>query len=152
MTSTYSPEARLRAATALVLTGNSLAASKETGIPGSTLRHWSRNDIAFQSLCEEVWCEYGATIKANLAQIVKEAGVEVLDRIRNGDVHRDSRTGELFRLPMRGREIAIAGAIAFDKLRLAESQPTSIVKHEDSKTHLQRLAEEFAAISQESQG
>jgi len=49
---------------------------------------------------------------------------------------------------MRGKDIAICGAVAFDKLRLAESQPTAIVRHEETKAQLEGLANEFRAISE----
>ena len=150
--SKYSRSDRLEAAAALVSHGNSLVVADQTGIPASTLRHWHRNDEEFQGMMQELWREYGEEVKATLAMIVKESGEQVLDRLINGDVHRDPSTGESYRLPMRGKEISGAGAIAFDKLALAESRPTSIVRHEDSQTHLQRLADEFAAISRESQG
>jgi hypothetical protein len=40
---------------------------------------------------------------------------------------------------MKGKDAAITGAIAFDKLRLAESQPTNIVQHKSGEEHNQRL-------------
>jgi len=148
MPSKYTRSVRFKAAAAMVSYGNSLVVSDQTGIPASTLRHWHRNDEEFQDMCQELWVEFGDEIKANLAVIVKESGEQVLDRIRNGDVIRDPKTCELVRVSMRGKDLAITGAVAFDKLRLAEAQPTSIVRHEDSKEQLQRLAREFAAISQ----
>jgi len=147
MPSKYSRSKRLKAAAAMVAHGSSLVVSDQTGIPGSTLRHWRRNDEEFQSMCQEIWFEFGEEIKATLAQIVKESGEQVLDRLRGGDTVRDPKTGGLARVPMRGKDIAICGAVAFDKLRLAESQPTQIVRHEDTKAQIDRLAEQFRAIS-----
>ena len=97
-------------------------------------------------MCQEIWCEYGDEIKAGLAQIVRESGEQLLDRVRNGDVIRDPRTGEQFRIPMKGKDLAIVGGVAFDKLRIAENQATQIVRREDSQTELKHLAEQFAAI------
>lgn len=148
MPSKYTRSDRLRAAAAMVAHGNSLVVSNQTGIPGSTLRHWRRNDEEFQSMCQELWIEYGEEIKATLAQIVRESVEQVLDRLRGGDTVRDPKTGNLVRVPMRGKDIAICGAVAFDKLRLAESQPTAIVRHEDTKAQIKQLADEFRAISE----
>ena len=146
MTSKYTPEDRYRAAAAFVTSGNSIAAAEQTGIPASTIRHWSKNDEEFIGMCQEIWCEYGAEVKAGLAQIIRESGEQVLDRIRQGDVIRDAKTGELVRVPMKGKGLAIVGAVAFDKLRIAENQPTQIVRREDSQQQLMRLKEQFAAI------
>ena len=146
MPSKYTPEDRYKAAAAFVTSGNSIAAAKRTGIPASTIRHWSKNDEQFILMCQEIWCEYGDEIKAGLAQIVRESGEQVLDRIRQGDVVRDPRTGEQVRVPMKGKDLAIVGAVAFDKLRIAENQPTQIVRREDSQQELKRLKEQFAAL------
>lgn len=143
----YSRETRYRAAAAMVAHGNSLVVSDLTGIPASTLRHWHRNDIDFQTMCQEVWVEFGEGIKSKLAAIIDESANQALDRLKNGDFVKDSRTGDLVRVPIRGKDAAIIGAVSFDKLRLAESQPTSIVRHEDTQQNLKKLAEEFAAIS-----
>ncbi len=138
---------RYKAAAALVATGNSKAASRESGIPASTIRHWSQNDDDFQMMCQEVRTEFGEKIKFKLAEIIDESADQTLDRIRNGDVIRDTKTGELVRVPIKGRDLAIIGAVAFDKLRLAENQPTNIVQHENSEEHLKRLADQCKAIS-----
>lgn len=147
MASTYTREDRYKAAASLFASSNSIAASRETGIPASTIRHWSLNDIEFQEMCLEIRVEFGETIKYKLAAIVNESADQALDRLENGDVIRDPKTGELVRVPVKGKDAAIIGAVAFDKLRLAESQPTSIVRHENTKEHLERLAEQFRAIS-----
>ncbi len=138
---------RYRAAAALVATGNSKTASRESGIPASTIRHWSQNDDDFQMMCQEVRTEFGEKIKFKLAEIIDESADQTLDRIRNGDVVRDTKTGELVRVPVKAKELAIIGAVAFDKLRLAENQPTNIVQHENWDERRKHLAEEMKAIS-----
>ena len=149
MATKYAREDRYRAAAALVATGNSKAASRESNIPASTIRHWSQHDDDFQLMCQEVRTEFGEKIKYKLAEIVNESADQTLDRIRNGDVIRDTKTGDLVRVPIKGKDAAIIGAVAFDKLRLAESQPTTIVHHESSDDRLQKLEEIATANSVE---
>ena len=146
MTTKYPREDRYKAAVAYVATGNSLAASRESGIPGSTIRHWLKADDDFQLICEEIRSEFGERMKYQFAEIIMESGEQALDRLRNGDVVRDSKTGELHRVPIKGKDAAIIGAVAFDKLRLAENQPTSIVQHGDSKERLLSLVDQFNVI------
>ena len=145
MANKHTIENRYRAAAALVATGNSKAASRESGIPASTIRHWAYNDDDFQIMCQEIRTEFGEKIKHQLAEIIHESAKETLDRVVNGDVIRDTKTGELVRVPIKGRDLAIIGGVAFDKLRLAENQPTKIVQH-DSETHLKRVTSELEAI------
>ena len=140
-------ENRYRAAAALVASGNSKDASRESGIPASTIRHWAQNDDDFQMMCQEIRTEFGERIKHQLAEIIHESAKETLDRVRNGDVIRDTKTGELVRVPIKGRDLAIIGGVAFDKLRLAESQPTAIVQHENSEDRLQHFIKKFQAVA-----
>ena len=147
MATKHTRENRYKAAASLVATSNSKAASQASGIPASTIRHWVHNDGDFQLMCQEVRTEFGERIKYKLAAIVDESTDQALDRLRNGDVIRDTKTGELVRVPIKGKDAAIIGAICFDKLRLAEAQPTSIVRHEETSAQIERLAREFAAIS-----
>ena len=150
MATKHTREDRYKAA-ALVATGNRKAASQQSGIPASTIRHWSQNDDDFQLMCQEVRTEFGERIKYKLAEIIDESADQILDRIRNGDVIRDSKTGKLVRVPIKGRDLVIINGVSFDKLRLAENQPTNIVQHENSKDHLKRLANKFTAIGEADQ-
>ena len=147
MATKYAREDRYKAAAALVATGNSKAASRESHIPASTIRHWSQHNEDFQLMCQEIKTEFGEKIKYKYAEIINESADQTLDRLRNGDVVRDTKTGDLVRVPIKGKDAAIIGAVAFDKLRLAESQPTTIVQHKSGVEDLVQLADKFRAIS-----
>jgi len=147
MATKHTREDRYKAAAGLVATGNSKAASRESGIPASTIRHWSHNDDDFQLMCQEIKTEFGEKIKYKFAEIINESADQTLDRIRNGDVIRNPKTGELVRVPVKARDLAIIGGVNFDKLRLAENQPTNIVQHENSEERIKRLMEQCKAIS-----
>ena len=145
MATKYAREDRYRAAALFIATGNSEAVSRETGIPGSTIRHWIQHDEDFRLICKEYQAECGEKWRYKYAQIIDESTDQVLDRLRNGDVVRDSKTGELHRVPVKAKEAAVIGAIAFDKQRLLESLPTKITRHE-SDANLKCLVEKFRAI------
>jgi len=146
MATKYTLEDRYKAALALIATGNSKAASSESNIPASTIRHWHNNDDDFRLICQEIRIEFGEKIKFKFATIIDESADQVLDRLQNGDFVRDTKTGQLVRVPIKGKDAAIIGAIAFDKLRLAENLPTAIVK-QDTQADLNRLGDHFSAIS-----
>ena len=143
----YTREDRYKAAALLFATGNSMAVSRETGIPASTIRHWAQHDEDFQLMCQEIKTEYGEMIKFKYAEIINETADQTLDRVRHGDVIRDNKTGDLVRVPIKGRDLSIIGGVSFDKLRLAENQPTNIVQHESSQDETKRLADTFSKIS-----
>jgi hypothetical protein len=141
----HNRESRYKAAAALIATGNSKVAASESGVPSSTIRHWRVNDPDFALICEELRAEFSARIKGQLAEIIEKANVETLDRLEHGDATRDKESGELIRQPIKGKESAIIGAVALDKLRLLENQPTRI----SATTDVSALAEQFAALSQQ---
>ncbi len=146
----YDLETRYKVATALVTAGNSKAASAQTHVPASTIRHWAQNDEDFILMMQEVRSEFGERIKGGLAEIVDEANLQALDRVKNGDFVL-TKSGELVRKPMSGRDVITTGAIAFDKLRLLENQPTEIVSHKDAeeqRNRLQAFLEEIGAAGQ----
>ena len=49
-------------------------------------------------MCQEIRTEFGERIKHQLAEIIHESAKETLDRVKNGDVTRDTKTGELVRI------------------------------------------------------
>ncbi len=134
----YSLEDKYRAAAAVVASGSVEGASRQTGIPASTIRSWG-HDEEFRTLCQEIRAKYGDEIKGNLAQIVKEGTAEISDRIKHGDFILDKK-GEMIRRPMSGRDLTIATGTMFDKLRVLEGQPTHIVQQGDGLNRIRRMA------------
>jgi len=136
--SSYSLEDRYKAAAAFVATGTSLGASREVGIPVSSIRRWTRNE-EFIGLCQEIRAEFGDRIKANLAQIIEDGMKQIQDRIRSGD-YVLNKEGKLIRKPMSGRDLTIATGTMFDKLRIMEGQPTQIIQKSEDEETITRLA------------
>jgi DNA-binding ferritin-like protein len=142
----HNRESRYKAAAALIATGNSKVAARESGVPSSTIRHWRVNDPDFASICEELRDQFSARIKGQLAEIIEKANVETLDRLEHGDAVRDKGSGELVRQPIKAKESAIISAVSLDKLRLLENQPTQI---KADSSDLKALAEQFAKLSEQ---
>jgi len=134
----YTLEEKYEAAAAVVVSGTAEGASRQTGFPASTIRAWSQ-DEDFKILCQEVRAKYGDEIKGNLARIVKEGTVEIMDRIKDGD-HVFDKKGNVIRKKMSGRDLTIATGTMFDKLRVIEGQPTHIVHQSDGLSRIRRFA------------
>ena len=134
----YSFEGKYRAAAAVVASGSVEGASRQTGIPASTIRDWGK-DEEFKKFGQEIRAEYGDKIKSNLAQIVKEGTDQIQDRIKDGDYILDKK-GKMIRRPMSGRDLTITTGVAFDKLRVLEGQPTQIIRQDDGLSMVRKLA------------
>ena len=92
----------------------------------------------------ELRTEKSDFIIATLDRIIIEAFEATIDRLEHGDVilHR----GEPIRVPVKGKDAAIIGAIAFDRLRSLRNQPTSVKGDGES---MDQLLERFRQIARE---
>lgn len=106
-----------------LIKGNQAAVSRSLDIPEPTLCDWRKSDW-WVELSEEFRTQKKDQIEAELTQIIEKANQETIDRLENGDVY--VYQGKAMRAPMKGRDTATVGAIAFDKLRLSLNLPTSI--------------------------
>jgi hypothetical protein len=82
-------------------------------------------------------------MRAQLAEVVRLATAEAIDRLKLGDVVLDAKSGERVRVPLKGKDAMVIGGIAFDKLRIAEGRSTKITETVD----LAALADRFRAIA-----
>jgi hypothetical protein len=140
---TYTDTDHRAAVLEYLLKGNQAAVSRSLDIPEPTLCDWRKTDW-WDELAEEVRIQKKDQIEGELTQIVEKANRETIDRLENGDVY--VYQGKAMRAPMKGKDSATVGAIAFDKLRLSLNLPTSITA---KSTDMRALANEFRKLSQE---
>jgi hypothetical protein len=140
---TYTDTDHRAAVLEYLLKGNQAAVSRSLDIPEPTLCDWRKTDW-WDELAEEVRIQKKDQIEGELTQIVEKANRETIDRLENGDVY--VYQGKAMRAPMKGKDSATVGAIAFDKLRLRLHLHTSITA---KSTDMRALANEFRKLSQE---
>ena len=124
-----------------LIKGNQASVSRSLDIPEPTLCDWRKSDW-WDELTEEFRIQKKDQIEAELTQIIEKANAETIDRLENGDVY--VYQGRPMRAPMKGRDTATVGAIAFDKLSLSLGRPTSI---SGSTGDINALANEFKELS-----
>lgn len=132
----YTAEDRRNAAVLFSTLGSLQAVSNATGIPRPTISGWQEDSEFIATLNE---CRRQLTqehINRHL-QIVEKAQTEVLDRLEHGD-HQLTRSGDVVRVPMKGKDVAVVMAIAQDKAQILQNKPTSISATDD---RLARIAE-----------
>lgn len=134
--------AKRQAATAYVLTGNQRAAARAIGARESLIRKW-RGTSWWQDMVSEITADIGRQHRASIARTYGKALAALENRIEAGDCYRDSQ-GEVYRLPVRSRELVIAADRLHSQLRLSEGLPTAIRGQAES---LPALAAQFAALA-----
>tara|TARA_R110002020_G_scaffold2465_2_gene11548 strand:- start:531 stop:1178 length:648 start_codon:yes stop_codon:yes gene_type:complete len=148
----YTPEQRIMAATYYAVTGSSLQAADKckasgTAIPASTIRKWKNTTSWWKPVLHEVRKAKQEELDAKLTSIIMEGAEKLEDRVRNGNIKLNPKTGELNRIPMTSGELAKdAVGIPYDKRALMRGDPTSRTEKVDPKTMLEELAKQFVKI------
>ena len=148
----YTPEERIMAATYYAITGSSIQASEKcksqgTPIPASTIRKWKNTTSWWKPVLHEVRKAKQDELDAKLTSIIMEGAEKLEDRVRNGNIKLNPKTGELNRIPMTSGELAKdAVGIPYDKRALMRGDPTSRTEKIDPKLMLEDLAKQFVKI------
>jgi hypothetical protein len=116
MPTRHTPLDRQKAATAYLVHGNSKAASRACGIPASTIRDWARTP-EFQELVSLVRLDMAKLAGDSLRRIFLASLDNIEDRLRNGDVVLNRKTGQTVRRPVTALDAARIGALMRDCLR-----------------------------------
>lgn len=133
----HTPEDRLRAALAWVVTGTSQAASDVCGIPASTIRDWSNQEY-WGALVSEARQLKQDELDAKLTNIIDKCAQRLTERL-------DSEEGVS---KAQLNQIAITMAISMDKRSLMRGDPTSRTERVSSEERLTKLKDEFAGMLQ----
>jgi hypothetical protein len=145
--SKYTDEDRKTAAIHYAIKGTLAAVERDTGIPDATVQVWTKTDW-WETLISQARAEMEDQFRGKCHQVVEKATNETLDRLEHGDYMLD-KEGNKKRLPMKGRDTAVIGAMYYDKLRLSLNLPTSITAGSGYKTAMNNLAAEFKRLSEQ---
>lgn len=118
-------------------TGSTETASRESGIPRSTISSWIDRDPDIDAKLDALRRVVREKTAHRYAEIAYRAAEELLDRVNNGDYHVD-KAGNTTRRPIPGRELAFISSIAADKHALLTA---SVVKQSGEDASLTRLAD-----------
>ena len=143
--SIYSPEQKIAAAQAYLITGTSVQAQKYCGVKADVIRDWKTRSTWWTSLFETIQKQKSEELEANFTRILDTSLLALEDRIENGDT-KINKDGSLIRVPMGGKEIAVVLAIMYDKRALLRGDVTSRVEKRETNamTLLQNKFEDIA--------
>ena len=144
--SKHSDQTRREAALCYLIHGSAARVGRSLGIPERTVQGWLTTEWWVQ-VTAQVRAEKEDEIAAGLGRIVDKAISETEDRLENGDAV--FHQGEVKRIPMKGRDTALVGAIAIDKRQLILNKPTRITSSSEGMQDLLRQFEELARQSRE---
>lgn len=142
----YTPEKKIAAVTLYFSLGSFKETGKRLGIGWSTIAQWKRKSPWWEEITHKLRREKQDELDAMMTSYLHEAQDQALDRIRNGDF-KLTAAGELKRIPMSGRDIALTSAAFFDKRALIRGDATSIARRQDPLKEIKGKLEAFAAFN-----
>ena len=142
--SKYTDDVRHQAISHYITLGNLQKVAELTNIPRRTLTDW-KNSEWWETELTRVRAEKSEELDAVYTQAIHAAQKQILDRIESGDYILD-KNNQLIRKPMIGKDLAMVGAIQFDKRQIMRNLPTSISAGADNKA-LEDLKARFEALT-----
>ena len=93
--------------------------------------------------------EQNDQLEAGMTRIIEKTLTQLEDRVDHGEATgKLDADGNPMKLPMRGRDLAVAGAIIFDKRQLLRSQPTGISPGAGLSEIAAKLVQAFQSVVQ----
>ena len=133
--------------TFVALGGNLMQTAAATGVPVQTLHLWKRTDW-----WKNLLAELKKTEKLEMSQrtkLVIEKSLELLnDRLENGDVKINRKTGEAERVPVPAKELHTIAKDMLDRKLILDKSFEQEVVEVSKDDRLKSLAERFAALAE----
>ena len=122
----YSAKLKLRLAETYARCGNMKAAAAECGVRYDLALGWKKKAVWWAEAIIKIQKVQQSELDTVMTDAINQAIFQMTDRINNGDYVRDTKTGEIVRVPMKGKELAVSAAVVFDKRSLIRGDATSI--------------------------
>ena len=139
----YTVENKIQCATLYFTCGSFKQVGRDTGIKWGTISDWARKSTWWDEVIHKLRREKQDELDAMMTNFLHEAQHQALDRVKNGD-YKMTAGGELKRVPMSGRDLALTSAAFFDKRALIRGDATSISRRKDPLGDIASKLEQFA--------
>lgn len=142
----YPAERKIQACTLYFMNGSMKQTAKELGMGWNTIAGWKNKSPWWEEVTGKLRREKQDELDAMMTNYIHEAQEQAIDRVKNGDF-KLMASGELKRIPMSGRDLALTSAAFFDKRALIRGDATSISRRQDPLKEIQGKLEAFAKFN-----
>ncbi len=142
----YPDSTKLDALKLWLVTGNLRQVSSSMNIPYETLKTW-RYSKWWKEMSLEIRTEGHLQLSAKMQKIADKAMEVTLDRLENGDTHRDPRTGEMYQKPVNMRDAHQAAVSFQDRALKLQNSPAEEANQLAVHDRLAQLADAFAKMA-----
>ena len=132
----YTPDQRMQAALAWVVSGTGAEASRICNIPATTISDWTHQPW-WESLVVEARRLKDVELDRKLSGVIDKCMQRLAERL-----DKDESINNI-------KDLAVVAAVAYDKRALMRGDPTSRVEKVSTEQRLNRLTEKFRAVAAE---
>jgi hypothetical protein len=141
---------RTDAATLWAATRNIETVSKLTKVPAPLIREW-QSEPWFQNIVSRVVKDHNDVLDQALTSVIHKCVEQIQERLLEGDVKINLRTGDRYQVPVDARALASVMGTIFDKRQLVRGEATSRTETVSADKRLAQLQQEFIKFSQATQ-
>lgn len=139
----WSDKQKIEAVQSWLLLGNLALTSRVLNIPEITLRVWKASEW-WKTVVEDIRLQENMQMSSRLQKIVDASLGAVEDRLVNGDLVFDQKTGQTVRKPVNMRDAHKVAVDLMDKKSLLDKTALPQQEEKQDEDRLLKLAEKFA--------
>ena len=137
---------RIQAATVYAMVGNAQRVEEITGIPCGTIRAWKTTEW-WPQIIDRIRAEADDELDVKITHLIDKSVKEINERLDKGDYIYDTKTGELKRKPLNGKDMAVMTSIFVDKRELLRKQKDIKTQETTVNDRLKKLFDEFTKFT-----
>lgn len=143
----YSPEKKVQAIVAYMISGTFAQAERMCGVPQATISTWKRESAWWPALTSQISKHRNDELDIEFTNILHKTTDSVMDRLENGDEFYDAKSGELYKKQVTSTNLAKILSVTYSNRALLRGDPTSRVEKISTEERLSRLSNEFKKFS-----
>lgn len=143
----YSDRIKLKAVKLWLQSGSLPYVAKTLNVPYNTVRAWKYYSDWWEVFVREQTNENNQKKDATLETLITASYNVLQNRLDNGDIILDSRTGELINVPLKGKDVATISRTLHQQQKDIREAPVQAAARQATNEMLIDLAKQFAQIA-----
>lgn len=143
----YSPEKKIQALSAWMITGTASEAARMTGISVGTICSWKNKSTWWPALMAEMNKDYNAELDVLYTNVLMKSAKKLITVIDNGEDIYNARMDKMVKRQLSGVSLAKINSHVFASRALMRGDPTQRIEKVSSKERLSMLSQEFEKFS-----
>ena len=143
-----SEDKRIEVATLYAALRNYEEVSRLTGISAQRIKRM-KDEAWFHNIVNRVIKDKNDELDRKLTEVISGCADLIKERLLEGDTKVNYKTGQLFKVPVDSRALALVMGIIFDKRQLIRGEATSRTENISFENRLKELRETFVTFSKQ---